>query len=86
MWLLKLTFGAENARAVQATEHEQFLKVVEEFSEFANAVLNGEDEHAMEEAVDLMRATDGWIAKQPDDAMRETVRAVQEKECRRGDA
>ena len=83
---MKLTFGAENARAVQATEHEHFIKVVEEFSELAHAGRNGEDEHAMEEAVDLMRATDGWIAKQPDDAMRATVRAVQEKECRRGDA
>ena len=41
---------------------------------------------ANQEAVDLMRALDGWIAKQPDDAMRATVRAVQLKEQRRGDS
>lgn len=86
MRFLTLTFASENARAKKATAHEQFLKVVEEFAEFVDAVAHRRWDEAREEAVDLMRALDGWIAKQPDDAMRATVRAVQLKEQRRGDS
>ena len=86
MRFLTLTFGTENARAIKTTEHQQFLKVVEEFAEFVDAVTHRRWDDAREEAVDLMRALDGWIAKQPDDAMRATVRAVQLKEQRRGDS
>lgn len=86
MRLLSLTFACENARAVKTTEHKQFLKVVEEFAEFVDAVTHRRLEDAREEAVDLMRALDGWISKQPDDAMRATVRAVQLKEQSRGDS
>lgn len=86
MRLLTMTFRSENARARKTTVHEQFLKVVEEFAEFVDAVAHRRWDEAREEAVDLMRALDGWIAKQPDDAMRATVRAVQLKEQRRGDS
>lgn len=86
MRLLTMTFRSENARARKTTVHEQFLKVVEEFAEFVDAVIHRRWDEAREEAVDLMRALDGWIAKQPDDAMRATVRAVQLKEQRRGDS
>ena len=51
-----------------------------------DAVTHRRWDDAREEAVDLMRALDGWIAKQPDDAMRATVRAVQLKEQSRGDS
>lgn len=86
MRLLTMTFRSENARARKTTVHEQFLKVVEEFAEFVDAVIHRRWDEAREEAVDLMRALDGWIAKQPDDAMRATVRAVQLKEQCRGDS
>ena len=86
MRLLTMTFRSENARARKTTVHEQFLKVVEEFAEFVDAVIHCRWDDAREEAVDLMRALDGWIAKQPDDAMRATVRAVQLKEQSRGDS
>lgn len=83
MRLLCMTFPP-NKRAQEATEYAQFCKVREEHSEWVSAVVR-KDSDPLEEAIDLMIAIDGWLDKQPEEAVRAAVTKVLAKGVERGD-
>ena len=83
MRLLCMTFPP-NKRAQEATEYAQFCKVREEYSEWVSAVFSI-DGDPFEEAFDLMVAIDGWLDKQPEEAVRAAVAKVLLKGFKRGD-
>ena len=83
MRLLCMTFPP-NKRAQEATEYAQFCKVREEDSEGASAVVR-KDSDPLEEAIDLMVALDGWLDKQPEEAVMAAVAKVLAKGVERGD-
>ena len=83
MRLLCMTFPP-NKRAEEATEYAQFDKVREEYSEWVNAVVHGEGD-SLEEAIDMLVALDGWLDKQPEEAVMAAVAKVRRKGTERGD-
>ena len=83
MRLLCMTFPP-NKRAQEATEYSQFCKVREEYSERVSAVVR-KDSDPLEEAIDLMVALDGWLDKQPEEAVMAAVTKVLAKGVERGD-
>ena len=83
MRLLCMTFPP-NKRAKEATEYAQFCKVREEHSEWVSAVVR-KDSDPLEEAIDLMVAIDGWLDKQPEEAVMAAVAKVRRKGTDRGD-
>ena len=83
MRLLCMTFPP-NKRAQEATEYAQFCKVREEHSEWVSAVVR-KDSDPLEEAIDLMVALDGWLDKQPEEAVRAAISKVLIKGTERGD-
>ena len=83
MRLLCMTFPP-NKRAQEATEYAQFCKVREEHSEWVSAVVR-KDGDPLEEAIDLMVAIDGWLDKQPEEAVRAAISKVLLKGTDRGD-
>lgn len=83
MRLLCMTFPP-NKRAQEATEYAQFCKVREEHSEWVSAVVR-KDSDPLEEAIDLMVALDGWLDKQPEEAVMAAVTKVLAKGVERGD-
>ena len=83
MRLLCMTFPP-NKRAQEATEYAQFCKVREEYSEWVSAVVR-KDSDPLEEAIDLMVALDGWLDKQPEEAVMAAVTKVLAKGVERGD-
>lgn len=83
MRLLCMTFPP-NKRAQEATEYAQFCKVREEHSEWVSAVVR-KDSDPLEEAIDLMVAIDGWLDKQPEEAVRAAIAKVLLKGTERGD-
>lgn len=83
MRLLCMTFPP-NKRAEEATEYAQFCKVREEHSEWVSAVVR-KDSDPLEEAIDLMVALDGWLDKQPEEAVRAAISKVLLKGTERGD-
>ena len=83
MRLLCMTFPP-NKRAQEATEYAQFCKVREEYSEWVCAVVR-KDSDPLEEAIDLMVALDGWLDKQPEEAVMAAVTKVLAKGVERGD-
>ena len=82
MRLLCMTFPP-NKRAQEATEKEQLLKVAEEYGEF-RAATHGEGD-PIEECIDSMLAHDGWLDKQPEEAVMAAVTKVLAKGVERGD-
>ena len=72
-----------NKRAQEATEEEQLLKVAEEYGEFI-AATHGEGD-PIEECIDSMLALDGWLDKQPEEAVMAAVTKVLAKGVERGD-
>ena len=82
MRLLCMTFPP-NKRAREATEEEQLLKVAEEYGEF-RAATHGEGD-PIEECIDSMLAHDGWLDKQPEEAVRAAISKVLIKGTERGD-
>ena len=83
MRLLCMTFPP-NKRAQEATEEEQKDKVREEYGEWSIAASFGDSEQ-YEEAIDLMVALDGWLDKQPEEAVMAAVVKVRRKGTERGD-
>lgn len=83
MRLLCMTFPP-NKRAEEATEYAQFCKVREEHSEWVSAVVR-KDSDPLEEAIDLMVALDGWLDKQPEEAVMAAISKVLLKGTERGD-
>ena len=83
MRLLCMTFPP-NKRAQEATEEEQKDKVREEYGEWNIAASFGDSEQ-YEEAIDLMVALDGWLDKQPEEAVRAAISKVLIKGTERGD-
>ena len=83
MRLLCMTFPP-NRRAEEATEAEQFGKVSEEYGEWVNAAVRGYGD-PIEEAIDLLIATDNWLDKQPEEKVRAAVTKVLAKGVERGD-
>ena len=82
MRLLCMTFPP-NKRAENATDGEQLLKVAEECGEFLVAT-HGEGD-PIEECIDSMLAHDGWLDKQPEEAVRAAISKVLLKGFERGD-
>ena len=82
MRLLCMTFPP-NKRAQEATEEEQLLKVDEEYGEFI-AATHGEGD-PIEECIDSMLAHDGWLDKQPEEAVMAAIAKVRRKGTERGD-
>ena len=82
MRLLCMTFPP-NKRAENATDGEQLLKVAEECGEF-RAATHGEGD-PIEECIDSMLALDGWLDKQPEEAVMAAVTKVLAKGVERGD-
>ena len=82
MRLLCMTFPP-NKRAENATDGEQLLKVDEEYGEFI-AATHGEGD-PIEECIDSMLAHDGWLDKQPEEAVRAAISKVLAKGVERGD-
>ena len=82
MRLLCMTFPP-NKRAQEATEEEQLLKVAEEYGEF-RAAIHGEGD-PIEECIDSMLAHDGWLDKQPEEAVMAAIAKVRRKGNERGD-
>ena len=64
-----------NKRAQEATEYAQFCKVREEYSEWVRAVVR-KDSDPLEEAIEQMVALDGWLDKQPEEAVMAAVTKV----------
>ena len=83
MRLLCMTFPS-NKRAENATDGEQLLKVAEECGEFLAAAIHGEGDD-IEECIDSMLALDGWLDKQPEEAVMAAVTKVLAKGVERGD-
>ena len=83
MRLLCMTFPP-NKRAEEATEYAQFCKVREEHSEWVSAVVR-KDSDPLEEAIDMFVALDGWLDKQPEEAVRAAISKVLIKGTERGD-
>ena len=83
MRLLCMTFPP-NKRAQEATEYSQFCKVREEYSEWVSAVVR-KDSDPLEEAIDMLVALDGWLDKQPEEAVMAAVTKVLAKGVERGD-
>ena len=83
MRLLCMTFPP-NKRAENATDGEQLLKVAEECGEFLAAATHGEGDD-IEECIDAMLALDGWLDKQPEEAVMAAVTKVLAKGVERGD-
>ena len=83
MRLLCMTFPP-NKRAENATDGEQLLKVAEECGEFLAAAIHGEGDD-IEECIDSMLAHDGWLDKQPEEAVMAAVAKVRRKGAERGD-
>ena len=83
MRLLCMTFPP-NKRAEEATEYAQFCKVREEYSEWVSAVVR-KDSDPLEEAIDMFVALDGWLDKQPEEAVRAAISKVLIKGTDRGD-
>ena len=83
MRLLCMTFPP-NKRAENATDGEQLLKVAEECGEFLAAATHGEGDD-IEECIDSMLALDGWLDKQPEEAVMAAVTKVLAKGVERGD-
>ena len=83
MRLLCMTFPP-NKRAQEATEYAQFCKVREEHSEWVSAVVR-KDSDPLEEAIDMFVALDGWLDKQPEEAVRAAISKVLIKGTDRGD-
>lgn len=83
MRLLCMSFPP-NKRAVEATEAEQAEKMDEEYHEWSNAYYCGIGD-PIEEAIDSMLATDNWLDKQPEEAVRAAVTKVLAKGVERGD-
>ena len=83
MRLLCMTFPP-NKRAENATDGEQLLKVAEECGEFLAAAIHGEGDD-IEECIDSMLAHDGWLDKQPEEAVMAAIAKVRRKGNERGD-
>lgn len=83
MRLLINTFSP-NKRAQETTEHEQACKVDEEHNEWKHACYWNKDT-AIEEALDMMIALDGWLDKQPVCEVLAAIDKVRRKGAERGD-
>ena len=56
----------------------------EEYSEWVSAVVR-KDSDPLEEAIDMLVALDGWLDKQPEEAVMAAVAKVRRKGTERGD-
>ena len=74
-----------NKRAMDATEEEQLLKVVEECGEMVQAYNRGDRDAFQAELADLLAAAGELANKQPTQQMMDAIAAVLSKGVERGD-
>lgn len=74
-----------NRQASELCVLDQIDKVLEEADELADALHDGDDEHACREAWDVIQAAEGVLRKMPEEAVRLAHAAVMLRCSRRGD-